>query len=174
MKNRAIFLALVVLLILACSGPTLFSTPTPVPTNTPLPTNTPTNTPTPIVIPGVTVPVRYMGVSFTATGIKIASSWDFGSPLGTQYPTAIGDIFLAVILKYEGDLNQVTFPQETNDPEITFHVEDNNGRVNQWARIEPATEDTIIIVFVVDGSATDYTFTLPGGQEINLASFLTQ
>ena len=164
------FISVLVLVALACSlnPATVFATPTPLPTQTPLPTFTPLPSPTSPSRPGVDFPVRYSGTSFTVMEISLVTSWSFDGD--TKIPTRTGDLFLAVYRKFEGDLNFVVLPQ-TEDSEKTFHIEDNNGRVDQWARFEPSPT-VLVAIFVGDGSTSNYIFTFPDGQEIDLQSFL--
>lgn len=187
-RNVYILLAVLVLAALSCtiSPGTLFATPTPPPTYTPLPTYTPqptftplptftpvpTNTATPVPqVPGVDIPLEFQTASFTVTKVTFATSWNYDGE--TRYPKNQGDTFLAVHFDVTGDLFSVTFPINTENSEITFHMRDNKGRVDQWNKFEPNDDGSkLIALFVVDGTAKDYIFTFPDGQEIDLAPFL--
>ncbi|EKD53590.1 MAG: hypothetical protein ACD_61C00008G0001, partial [uncultured bacterium] len=143
---------------------------TPLPTYTPYPTATaipPTPTPIP-ARPGIDKPVKYSGVSFTVKAVNLETSWIFDNN-ETRYPKRSGDLFLVITFNYVGDLKLVTVPQ-TEDSEKTFHVRDSDGRVDQWTRFE-SNPERLLAIFVVDGSAENYFFTFPDGQEIDLSSF---
>jgi hypothetical protein len=77
---------------------------------------------------------------------------------------------MIIYFGYVGNLDLVTLPN-TENAELTFHIRDSNGRVDQWTRFEPKP-DKLIAIFVVNGSAQNYFFTFPDGQEIELAPFL--
>lgn len=186
MKKRALFLILAVALMLACSGPALFSTPTPAPTNTPLPTSTPlpTNTPLPTSTPipltvGVDTPLKIDGMQLTVDQVILTDKYtfDYLDENGvTQWVDLTAndpsDQILAIIFKATGQIQNTADWHDITDSTYVHILDESNRRDDLWISLWNKDNDTIQLIFVAYGSSSEYTLYFPDGQTIDLTPFL--